>query len=357
MARCTGCGNELNAAARFCPLCGAQAAGQGAAAPPNQTQPVTPPSGATLRTPAVTPSYGGPSSPPDTAGKGKVYAAAGVGGVLVLIAALLLAKASGLLAANKTDVPKTAVLNAPTATAPTPAPLLNAPRVNAPSVPSVSAPVLQAPTQAGVPMPDDVIDYLRWLKKYETARQQLKARSESQMVLIMGNMIKAPLQELMKEPDEQGKNTTIAPISKEDFANLSKISQEWNQAASIFQQKRPPNACAPLAASYNNMLTTVIQQEIQLQQLLETSLRQITQNNGNATPDIQQTLQKLYGERNNGAMSKQADATFSSASGALDALRSRYTSMPDDINKANFTIQDESNVTVPNAPMMPGMGF
>lgn len=346
MAKCTGCGNEVAGNARFCPLCGTQAI-----APPNA-------SGATLRPPTgpnsnamPTSSYNAQPSYESGGGKGKVYAAAAAGGVVVLIAAIVFAKMSGLLGAHQTEVPRTAVLNAPAAQA-VPAPVMNAPKVEAPKP---SAPVLQPPVAQGNPMPEDVIEYLRWLKRFEAARQQLKARSESQMVLLMGNMIKAPLEELMKEPDQQ--KNTISPISKEDFQTLSKVSQEWNQAAQIFQAKSPPNACAPLAGSYNNMLTTIIQQEMALQQTLESSLSTITQHNGNATPDVQTTLQKLYGERNSGGMSHTADAQFTSASGALDALRARYTSMPPDIDGAHFTIVDESHVSVPNAPMMPGMGF
>jgi hypothetical protein len=344
MARCTGCGNALPAGARFCPLCGASST----AGTPTQSMPapqVTPQGNAYGQNPYAASAYAEP-----TPNKRKIALAAGGGVLAIAIALFFLLKAAGVLGAKPTETTAGSVLTAPQ-TVPNPAPVLNAPKV---TTPEVKAPVLAPPKAVENPMPDDIIRYLRWLKQFEKARRALKAKNEADLALVMGEMIKAPLDAVMKW-DNPDAPTAMPVIRPETWQKLNGIADEWNKANALFQSNPPPNACVPLALSYKNMLSTVIGTQVKLTSMLSTSLKSLQQTNGTPSADIQQTLQELYAEQNRKHMSRASDRSFVDANTALDTLRSQYTSMPDDINKANFDIEDESRVSVPNAPMMPGM--
>ena len=334
MPRCTGCGNEAPASARFCPLCG-KAVGPTAAAPAS----------------VVPASYGAGVPAPGNNGAAKIAIASLVGLLAVGAATFALVKASGVLGAKQTQIPASGVLTAP-AVQTVQAPVLNAPQVKAPSVPNVTAPVLQAPTVAGNPMPADVIAYLRWLKQFEAARRDLQNRSEAQAIVALTEGQKHQLEGLMKEPDEQKQGDTA---SKESAKNIASINQEWNNAASIFRQKMPPDACASLATSYNTMFGTVVSQMGQILQIA-LSISSPSQN-PNQSNNMQQMLQKLIGEANNKGMSHSADAAFADANNALNAVRNQYTSMPADIDSAHFDIKTESNVAVQSVPISPGLGM
>lgn len=293
---------------------------------------------------------------PASGGKSKtplIIGGSAVAGAIVLV---LVLKASGLLGAKQTAAPAAGVLAAPqTQTAP--APILQAPRVDAPKP---TAPVLTPPKGNENPMPDDVVAWLRWLKKVEAYRRQLKGDSDAQLIMAYMEMIKAPLQEMMKEPDEI-KDSNMVP--KQAFAQMNALNQKWNQLAGVFQAGpqppdwpagRPnlPEPCAPVAGAYNRMLGTVVSQQAQLLQLAQAGFQSVKPDGG-ATPDVQNILSRLYGESANKGMSHAADATFVDSDSSLNALRDRYTSMPPDIDRYHFDIKDESKVSVPNAPSMP----
>jgi hypothetical protein len=349
MGRCTGCGNSLPAGARFCPLCGASAA----SGTPTQSMPAQPQVTQQSNTPYHSPSpYAGATAYGQDApnNKGKIALAAGGGIIAVAIALFLLLKASGVLGAKPTETTAGSVLTAPQ-TVPNPAPVLQAPPVAAPSV---KAPVLAPPKPVQNPMPEDVIAYLRWLKQFEKARRALKAKNEADLALVLGEMIKAPLEAVMKW-DDPNAPTAMPTIRPETWQKLNGISDEWNKANALFQTYPPPNPCAPLAGSYQRMLQTVIGTQVKLTTTLATTLKSLEGTNGNANTDVQRTLQELYAEQNRKHMSRASDDAFVAADDALNRLRNQYTSMPEDIDKNHFNIADESRVSVPQAPMMPGM--
>jgi hypothetical protein len=282
--------------------------------------------------------------------KGKIALAAGGGIIAVAIALFLLLKASGVLGAKPTETTAGSVLTAPQ-TVPNPAPVLQAPPVAAPSV---KAPILAPPKPVLNPMPEDVIAYLRWLKQFEKARRALKAKNEADLALVMGEMIKAPLDAVMKW-DDPNAPTAMPVIKPETWQKLNGISDEWNKANGLFQSVTPPNACVPLGQAYQQMLATIVATQVKLTTTLATTLKAIQGNGGNANSDVQQTLQDLYAEQNRKHMSRASDESFMSADDALNRLRNQYTSMPEDIDKNHFNIADESRVSVPQAPIMPGM--
>jgi hypothetical protein len=330
MPKCPGCGNETPGNARFCPLCGA---------PSNAT---IPPGNQTMMNPV------GYAAAPES-GKNKTAMAVGFGVVAVAIAAFLLFKASGLLAANKTEAPKNAVLNAPV-TQTVQAPVMNAPPVKAPP-----APVIQPPPNAENPMPEDVIAYLRWLKQFEGARRSLESKGAAVMT--------SSLQDLIKEyttgasmgllDGDSGVSGTTEHKPQNYAATIGAVIQEWNQASGVFQQKIPPDPCAALATSYGGALRAGVDQMSQLQGIL-TSAQQSMQNaGGNSTPDAQGALTQLFEQKNSRGMSKSVDQQYGDSNAALDAVRGRYTSMPDDISRQNFSIQTDGGSLM----MPPGLGL
>lgn len=340
MSRCSGCGQNLAPNSRFCALCGKAAA------------PVAP----TLHGAQTTGQYAAP--PSGDTGRKKVALAAGGGAVAAAIILFLGLRASGLLGAKPTAAPVAGVLSAPQTQA-APAPLLAAPQTQV--SPPPQTPVLTAPAQAGNPMPDDVAKWLRWLKWMEGRRTTLKNQSDAAAVIIIGEMMKAPLQEMMKEPDDIKEENMI---SKPALQKMAKMAVDWNEFTRDFQAgPQPPywaagtpnlpQACAPVAGAYNQMLTNIVQQQAQLQQILQQASESAGKSGGQATPDVQNALTQLYGQNNNKGMSQTVDATISSADGALNALRSRYTSVPSDIDRGQLDIRDQGTVNVPSAPTMP----
>nr|CAA9238649.1 hypothetical protein AVDCRST_MAG63-1335 [uncultured Armatimonadetes bacterium] len=319
MAKCPGCGSDLNAAARFCALCGRAIA-------------LPPPPGATSPGGAGTMGGGqasarglsdapGPSS--TDAGKRKVALAVGCGTALVAVAAFLLFRASGLLAAPTPERRSAAVLSAPPTQAPQ-APVMNAPAPQAPP-----APVVQAPRTAENPMPDDVIAYLRWLKQFEAARQNLEYRGMAELTVFTQKATTGALESLLNA-DPEGNPEPVKPENN-PVAGIGKVIQDWNAAAQLFQQKTPPDACAPLATTYNQALVGGVARMSALHGTLISALQSIQGAGGQSTPMSADALAQLYRQKGTREGSIDVDAAYAQANTSLDTLRAQYTSMPDDV--------------------------
>lgn len=346
MGKCPGCGAQLAKGARFCSLCGTAIANSTLTSQPNPPSQTMMPS-----RPTSSPTAGYTPPVASTNGRsGKTLWITG-GAISLALVLFLLLKASGVLGAKSTETPTAAVLSAPQ-TRVVDAPVLNAPPVKAPE-----APVLTAPAMKGNPMPEDVIAYLRWLKRFEAARRSLTSRGAAQLLLTYANMVKGPLEDLMKEPDQQSNEVKINTNKSE--TEVSSIIQEWNKATGLFQSYPPPNPCAALATSYNSMLVTVVQQQLKLLNIMTDTLGKASESGGKPTTDITQVLTQLMDENNNKHMSRAADNTLTTANGALDAVRNQYTDIPEDIDRNHFDIKEESSVNIPSVglPAVPGLGI
>lgn len=355
--RCSGCGAELSAAARFCSICGKDryAAPPASAAAANTT--VRGPAAAVShRTGSYPPAAGTTSMPSYTSplppiggatqnDKKKIVTAFVAGGFLLLVAGLFFANAAGLLNANKTVAPTTGVLNAPP-TQIAPAPILNVPPTTAPP----ASPILTPPATAGNPMPEDVIAYLRWLKKFEAARRDLSNRSAAVAATAFVKMQKGALDKAldMSEPDME---TPKARPENNFLPDLNQQTQQWNQAAGLFQQRVPPNPCAPLALAYNKALNVSIAKTIKLLNLIAT----IPEKAESDPSSLMQMLTELQTERGTRSISGEIDGTYDSANVVLDSLRDRYTDIPSDISRGQFDVKEESRGAVPS-PVLPGFG-
>jgi hypothetical protein len=230
------------------------------------------------------------------------------GAITLALVLFLLLKASGVLAAKKTDIPDAAVLAAPQ-TKVADAPILAAPETKQPE-----APVLAPPTIVGNPMPEDVIAYLRWLKKFDAARKSLEGRSEAQVMLTMTSMMVDPLKQAMNYDSNQ---SDLKPLSPERETEISGLIQEWNKAAQLFQSVNPPNPCATLAANYNGMLTSVIQQQSKLLGLIMDIVKNTSGNSDQSTDTLKKMLPSLVDENKNKYMSKEIDSAFANSDDAL----------------------------------------
>jgi len=268
------------------------------------------------------------------------------GGIAALaIVAFIVAKAAGVFSGQKVDTPSSGVLVAP------PVQTVNAPVLSAPSVSTLpSAPVLQAPAVKGNPMPDDVIEYLRWLKQFEAARHQLESKGDAQLTLLMEDATKDMMTGKsmgLLDGDPNTPTTSKGP----DFSSLDSIIQDWNKATGIFQQKTPPNPCATLATDYNGALIAAVSEMSSVVGTFRDALSSIKSANGEKTPQAQDTLTQLFQEKNTKGQSRGIDQSFQGADAALDAVRNQYSSMPDDINKQNFSIKSEgSGFAIPGLP-------
>ncbi len=338
MPKCTGCGNESPANARFCAICGKPTVASSAPTAPSATPSALPYS--TLQ----------PAPANNNARKAAI-----LGGTIVLLAGGLLAlKMSGVLGAKPTQAHNAAVLSAPM-TQVAPAPVLNAPQVQAPN-----APVIQAPGNPGNPMPEDIIAYLRWLKQFEGARQQLEAKEVAQLQIVAVEATKEfmtgaqTLGTLDDDPTTGAAGGGNAPGKKSglDFSQVDATVAQWNQVTGLFQQKTPPNPCAPLATSYNGALTEGVRQMAGIATQFRSALSSLKSNNGQSTPDVTGVLTNLEGEKNSQTGSKSVDGMYSDADAALNTLRGQYTNIPPDIDGSHFSIKEQA---AGGGGMVPGL--
>jgi hypothetical protein len=337
MARCTGCGAQLAAKARFCSLCGKEATpavvAPAAAAP-------RPASAATART------AGAAAVPLASAAVGakRNVALAVTGGALALCLLLFFGlKASGILGAKQTEAPASGVLSAPPSE-PVVGPIINAP----PASPPPQAPILTPPTAKGNPMPEDVIAYLRWLKQFEAARHSLEDRGAAQLSVVAQELIKESmtgahtLGTLDDDPTEPSSNNSNKKALDFDFGPLQKVIGDWNEATSKFQAYPPPNPCATLATDYNGALATSVRQMSQLVSGFQSAMDSLTKSNGQATSDVTNVLTALKGEQRSHDGSHSIDTQYGDANAALDAVRDQYTNIPEDIDRQHFQIKEEN---------------
>ena len=368
MTRCLKCGSTLAPHSRFCSICGTEVV---AANPqhvtsvqpnvqPNAVNPMLRPDrtaafGSPAANPAGAHTYNAPD--PERENRRRLAIALGSGAGLIAVAGLLFA-AVNVLGAKKPETGNAGVLSAP------PTQTVQAPLLSAPAPVVAVAPVLDAPQTVvakGTPMPEGIIEYLRWLKAYEKDRLALQAKSEGQMMLVMTQLVKTgmagtPEMGLLNGDSEDTKgNTSAAPQPAIDEKAINGVIGDWNQAASIFQQKTPPNPCATLATNYGSGINSSVTAMTQILGAGVRAVNSIAKAGGEKTGDASEVLSFLKDEHNNKGLSQGIEASFGAANDALDALRARYTDIPADIDKAQFTIKSGGS-SGPSIPI-PGLGM
>ncbi len=330
MAKCPNCGTELAAFARFCSSCGKDTGAQPAA-----------------------PAYGSSPAPApigEAAGGQKTGLYVGGGLVALAIIAFFIMRAAGLFSGAKTETAATGVLSAPQ-TQVVAAPILNAPAVATPAAPVLRAP--QAPPAITNPMPPDVVDYLRWLKRFDAGRQQLSSKGEAQMMLVLQDFTKEYMtgQSLGLLDGDSGDGKMASQQKGLDITPINNVIQDWNKATALFQQKQPPAPCTTLASNYNGALAGAVAQMSQVTSAFLGATQSIKDSGGQKTQNAQQTLEQLMQEKNQRQGSQSVDGSLQGANDALDAVRSQYTDIPSDINAQNFSIKvDGGSLKLPGLP-------
>lgn len=324
MPRCKACGTEAPATARFCSICGAQVAG--APPPPAAASPPAPTPTATPSAPAPTPSAAAPGASSPGLSRGAWAGIAG-GAAVLGIAGFLFARSFGLLGAPRASGPATGVLTPPQAN-PASAPILATPQTDVPK-----APVLQTPASEAVPMPEDVIAYLRWLKAYDRSLHELSSSLEAVGISVIPDIYTGLMGQITGDED-----APAPPKGTGVTERLNGITQQLNAKTGEFQQQPPPEACAPLAMRYGEALGTAVRQCAALVGTFEKIAQTFSGEVGDGAQDRQSMLPDLMKELKNGAMSRDADAQVRAANDALDALRDRYTQIPSDIDRGSFQL-------------------
>lgn len=311
MDKCTGCGGGIPESARFCPLCGkAIATSAGAPAFGKLASP-------TLMQDAPLPLVASSASAQDP----KKWIIGGIAAIGLLGLGAFLAKTAGLLGSQPTTTKSTAIL-APPQTQTASAPVLQAPTTNAPD-----APVLTPPSQSGIPMPEDVIAYLRWLKQYHIDLRQLSSKLEGVAMQIIPTMTVNGYNQLFNEEE----NKINVPGQDQTRGRLLDVTSQLNQMAARFNNVRPPDPCAPLAGQYQQSMNLHLQQIAKLATLLQ----KVMEN----PADAASLLPELTAEMGSKSMSGQADSAVKGADQQLNTLRERYVDIPSDINRGSFQIE------------------
>jgi hypothetical protein len=310
MEKCTGCGGGIPESARFCPLCGKAIATSTAA-----------PAFGKLATPTVKPDPSPSVAATSAAAQDpKKWIIGGVAAIGLLGLGAFLAKTAGLLGSQPTTTKSTAIL-APPQTQTAAAPVLQAPTTSAPE-----APVLTPPSQSGIPMPEDVIAYLRWLKQYHADLRQLSSSLEGVAMQIIPTMTVNGYNQLFNEEE----NKINVPGQDQTRGRLLEVTSQLNQMAARFNGVRPPDPCAPLAGQYQQSMNLHLQQIAKLATLLQ----KIMEN----PADAASLLPELTAEMGSKSMSGQADSAVKGADQQLNTLRERYVDIPSDINRGTFQI-------------------
>lgn len=345
MIRCQKCGSTLPPNARFCSICGAESAPP-AAPPPTLTSSQSNPTTVF----AAQSGYASPS--PEAENRKRTVIAVCGGAALATIAGLILA-ASGVFSAKKPEAGGAAVLSAP------PAQTMQAPVLTAPAPQVSAAPVISAPPAQTNPMPEDVIAYLRWLKQFEAGRVALESKSEAQMMLVMQELIKVGMggtaSMRLLDGDSEAANKKPAQTSTIDTKAVNAVIGDWNTATGIFQAKNPPNPCATIASNYNAGMSGSVTAMTQILGAGVKAIDSINGAGGQKTGESGDVMTFLTDQKNNASISKNIEVSFANANQSLDALRSQYTGIPVDIDKAQFSIKT-GNAGGINIPI-PGMGM
>jgi len=250
----------------------------------------------------------------------KKWIIVGVAAIGLLGLGAFLAKTAGLLGSQPTTTKSTAIL-APPQTQTATAPILQAPTTEAPQ-----SPVLTPPGQTGIPMPEDVIAYLRWLKQYHADLRQLSSSLEGVAMQIIPTMTVNGYNQLFNEDE----NRINVPGQDQTRGRLLEVTSQLNQMAARFNGVRPPDPCAPLAGQYQQSMNLHLQQIAKLATLLE----KIMEN----PADAASLLPELTAEMGSKSMSGQADSAVKGADQQLNTLRERYIDIPSDINRGTFQI-------------------
>jgi hypothetical protein len=339
--RCPGCGSQLAANARFCSLCGKEAV--------PATLPTTPPVQMAPQTvrPNLNPTGNyAPQIPTNDSSKKRIALFSALGGIGVAVALFFALRAAGVLGVGATQTPSAAVLTAPNAKA-IPAPVLNAPEAAQPP-----APVLNPPQKQEVPMPEDVVAYLRWLKKFDAARRSLESRMTvaSAKMIPMITVAQAEVVNSWSPENDGASHSPQKPATNAMRQELSVIAQQMNEAPAKFQSYPPPNACANLALAYQDSLAIKVRQVVQMQDTFQQILSAF-EGNGN-TSGLNDIYAKLASEFGSNSMSKEADGADVKANEELNSLRSRYTSMPDDVRTFGISSVDDQSLKklIPSIP-------
>ncbi|MDX1933397.1 MAG: hypothetical protein SFU56_12380 [Capsulimonadales bacterium] len=344
--KCPSCGAQTARGAKFCSLCGTAIPSATLSSPANAAPSVMPGGVPPRPNPTATP---GAYTPPVTsAGPRRANVLAILGGATALALILfLLLKASGVLGAKKAEVPTAGVLSAPQTR------VAEAPVMNAPPVKQPEAPVLAPPEVKGNPMPEDVIAYLRWLKKFEAARRSLEYRGNA-AYLKLPTMLTMKMMAHFDENNDQGQQNQ--GMTADVAAEIGRIVQELNAATGKFQAYPPPNPCAALAETYNMSLATKVRQLGKMQVAVSEIFRMFDAE-GNTNESAQQMLPQLLQEMTTRAMSQEADAADLAADQALNAVRAQYTDIPEDIDDRHFDIKQVDLKIDPRSVIPPGMGM
>lgn len=252
--KCSRCGTDLSANARFCQSCG------NAIAPERPMATPPPP----------------PTAKQGMSGTQKVVAIGG--GALLLIALLgfVLVKA-GVLGA-KGGPPKTGVLEAKGSQPSTG--VLQA-EGHDPNT-GVLAANAADPTKP-ITMPADIEDWLKHLQRCEQMRHDISKDAISGLMVDMAKLSvnggADNLEKIMSGEDPE-------PPHKDLANQADKMRTQWNELLTFFRSRRPPQRCVKLALTFDKVLVET-----------SISMLDITSAMQNATNDPQGAIKKLQGLR------------------------------------------------------------
>jgi hypothetical protein len=182
-------------------------------------------------------------------------------------------------------------------------------------------------------MPEDVIAYLRWLKRFDQVLRDVNSRLEAVGVSVIPEIYTGMISQISGDGDEPQRQPGSGVVDK-----LSTISTELNQLTAQFRQMPPPEPCAPLAAAYGDALAAAVRGSAQMVSVFGKVAQSFSGNVDQGAQDRQQMLPDLMKELQGGAISGGVDRSFQGANSALDALRDRYTRVPSDIDRNGFGI-------------------
>ncbi len=167
-----------------------------------------------------------------------------------------------------------------------------------------------------VQAPQEVKDYLAFLKGVELYRQQMKTNIEKQLMNeISNNKDLNPILKLLDDPE----HANLDDQAKEAQTINSESVKTWMKFLNWFEAKTPPEECKPISNPYRAGVQGIVNSISSVQEALKNL-------------DLSQ-LKEMQGQ------SVDVDKQYSTANDELNKLRSKYN-LPND-----FEIKSEKNTS------------
>lgn len=163
--------------------------------------------------------------------------------------------------------------------------------------------------------PQEVVDYLNYVKKVEEHRQMLLKDTSSALALAVGGQEKS--YEAILDQLDKGDSAEVSDPMADMRKELNRQYGNWQATLKYFDQKPAPPECGQFAGSYRAVLaseTETMKREVQITSKIDVS----------KSDSISQGLQGMLGMQKDSSLQENIDKSADDADAKLTALAGNY---------------------------------